>query len=1532
MHGKKGLLILALLLAPLISGFCSVSLIKAVSTPAGVVSEDINEKLLRSINMANIKETIRYFSTTYSSRFIGTEGYYKATEYIAKKFEEYGLNVTLMDYNVTVPVSYGANLTVTSGPDKGLVIPLYPLMPNNVHPCMTPPGGITGPLVYAGDGSLDNVKGKDIKGSIILMKFNSRDLWLTYASLGAKAVIFLEPDYTMPDQVATKRVNVPLNFPRLMVKKEDSPKLLELARKGAKIRLVSDMRFEIVKAYNILGLLPGTDPDLSDQIVIISASYDTYSIVPDLAPGADYSVSLAVLLELAKYFTQNKPKHPVLFVAFSGLTVSESGPIEFTEELIFGDKWETLGKNIAFMIDLQLSSRGRDLAFIQAGFFYYFVDITSTFHRWFNEKVLSEINPKIQQVWTDIYGKVPLEVTPVGIIEYMGGGMYPDACWAHVPEPYLINSESWIGATGLGVTLKTADVITSDLWGTPLDTFDRMTESSFNNIRYQYEYVLALLSFVLNQDKYDLPCTLPEAKSNKWLRRDESPPGESKMFVRSSKGVSSILIGQVVKYNYQKAKYEPVPNAIVYVEHYPRYLEFGAYGPQLFNFRIQHEYIALTDENGTFTLKGLMIGPVDGYGRGKYIATAYVIEKNGSITYAPDLGFYGAGSYPLVFEVMRGQLGTFETPRRFVVAKFGSLALFSIFYPYVLRGVEPQDAFTRSIKGIATPTMGVQVLDSKTHFTPLSYGYIYDDLRGVAMVFLPLDIKAEIVLRDSDHNFMGILTNSTEDSPMGTGFKTSYRTVFVKSTITQIAIDTFRLNNYRFMLGKSKGVSDIVAEELIGKSKEALEAAMKSIATKDYKTSRIMSLKSLYYSIRAYAKVVNMTTEILNATVFFFALLVPFAFLAERLFFHSEGYGRIIGVFLCFVIPAVILYFFHPGFSLASQVFALLMGFLTFILTMPVLILLFYRAFVHFRELRAKEIKAHEVEVGRLGKFIASVTVGIENMRKRKFRMVLTLLTLVLLSFSMIAAMSMSNFTLQAVFPGKGIRIPYNGLFIRRPDQFLPLSDNMITYITSQIPPGSIVAKRAAYYPIGVDYPSLWIVSESGKVRLESLWGLSPHQDEIDSILRTAMIKTTPPGRWFVDEDYFTCLISSRTAEKLKVSVGDTVRILGFDFTVIGIYNSTIINMSTDLDGLNSYPLNIYEATPEQRIYTYGDEMVIVPYKFVEDLGGRPYALSIKIEDPSTIRSLATEFANQLPQINIYAAIGESVYQYTVAAMSGVQGWQLLIPPLVIVALLTSNVMLGSVYERRREIHVFSSVGLSPMDVGVMFLTETIIYGVVAAVIGYVAGVVALAWVAASTPGFAPNYTSWMVVVVMLVTILTTVLSSIYPWREASRIVTPSLERRWSPPTKPVGDRWEVPLPFTLTDDAAIGALAFLREYFSTHTSEEAGIFVTRKLEFGKIEVEGETLNCLRGIFRLEPFRANIEHEAIIFFPRMENRRSMKIILNRTGGAHKHWVKSCYPFISELRSQMLLYSGYPMSRKKPYIDEGMKIIKKIKGE
>ena len=45
--------------------------------------------------------------------------------------------------------------------------------------------------------------------------------------------------------------------------------------------------------------------------------------------------------------------------------------------------------------------------------------------------------------------------------------------------------------------------------------------------------------------------------------------------------------------------------------------------------------------------------------------------------------------------------------------------------------------------------------------------------------------------------------------------------------------------------------------------------------------------------------------------------------------------------------------------------------------------------------------------------------------------------------------------------------------------------------------------------------------------------------------------------------------------------------------------------------------------------------------------------------------------------------------------------------------------MLGSVYERVREIGIFSSVGLAPAHVGALFLAEASVYAVMGAIIGY---------------------------------------------------------------------------------------------------------------------------------------------------------------------------------------------------------------------
>ena len=72
---------------------------------------------------------------------------------------------------------------------------------------------------------------------------------------------------------------------------------------------------------NVVGFLPGSDPELSNEIVIVSAHYDHLGKAPKdgFYPGAgDNASGVAVLLEVARQLSsvQPRPKRSILFVAF----------------------------------------------------------------------------------------------------------------------------------------------------------------------------------------------------------------------------------------------------------------------------------------------------------------------------------------------------------------------------------------------------------------------------------------------------------------------------------------------------------------------------------------------------------------------------------------------------------------------------------------------------------------------------------------------------------------------------------------------------------------------------------------------------------------------------------------------------------------------------------------------------------------------------------------------------------------------------------------------------------------------------------------------------------------------------------------------------------------------------------------------------------------------------------------------------------------------------------------------------------------
>jgi hypothetical protein len=85
---------------------------------------------------------------------------------------------------------------------------------------------------------------------------------------------------------------------------------------------------ESLAAKNVIGVLPGTNPALNGQALVISAHYDHLGFGwPDsragakgqLYPGADDNASgVAVMLELARLVANAKPERSVIFASFAG--------------------------------------------------------------------------------------------------------------------------------------------------------------------------------------------------------------------------------------------------------------------------------------------------------------------------------------------------------------------------------------------------------------------------------------------------------------------------------------------------------------------------------------------------------------------------------------------------------------------------------------------------------------------------------------------------------------------------------------------------------------------------------------------------------------------------------------------------------------------------------------------------------------------------------------------------------------------------------------------------------------------------------------------------------------------------------------------------------------------------------------------------------------------------------------------------------------------------------------------------------------
>jgi hypothetical protein len=333
---------------------------------------------------ARLQQDVTYLaSDKLDGRRTGTPGANDAARYIANEFSRLGLRPAdrnskryLQQFPYVAGVELGKGNILAFGPyprtnDSALQVSVD-WLPLGFSTSAKVESGI----VFAGFGitaselNYDDYSGLNVAGKIALALQGTPDgdnphgqfamlegvRWKAVAArnAGAKALIVIAKDQTFTNDRSTK-----LNYdntagdagiPVVVISRQAADKLLALSNTSleqleqsaaaktpgtnkpltGEITLAVDVVRNEVPAYNVVGVLEGSDPVLKNENIVIGAHYDHLgrggegslaARTGEIHHGADDNASgTAGMLELARVFSAQRPrlKRTLVFIAFGG--------------------------------------------------------------------------------------------------------------------------------------------------------------------------------------------------------------------------------------------------------------------------------------------------------------------------------------------------------------------------------------------------------------------------------------------------------------------------------------------------------------------------------------------------------------------------------------------------------------------------------------------------------------------------------------------------------------------------------------------------------------------------------------------------------------------------------------------------------------------------------------------------------------------------------------------------------------------------------------------------------------------------------------------------------------------------------------------------------------------------------------------------------------------------------------------------------------------------------------------------------------
>jgi len=352
-------------------------------TYAGAQPEGDLVEALKSVDPVRLGQEVKVLSSPdFAGRQAGTEGGQRSAAFIAERFGVFGLTpagtialdsqnelwtqtgpIPVAQIDDTVAVEFSS---VLGGGQRPV---LHPAVGSDYLPVLDSPSiNVVAPVVFVGYGisdparDFDEYQGLDVRNRVVMFlrgKPRNYPRWVTHVEKERiarenGAVGFLTLTGPTLSAYAARRGmgHAPLAFYNNLQNSRPLPGCWVSTAVGQKVfasqelslqelqnnidehltiqsrelgilaRLRWESRQEVGRLINVLGVIPGSDPKLREETVVIGAHRDHFGQQAGLLfPGADDNASgTAVLLEIARVLMQSHPppRRTILFASFSG--------------------------------------------------------------------------------------------------------------------------------------------------------------------------------------------------------------------------------------------------------------------------------------------------------------------------------------------------------------------------------------------------------------------------------------------------------------------------------------------------------------------------------------------------------------------------------------------------------------------------------------------------------------------------------------------------------------------------------------------------------------------------------------------------------------------------------------------------------------------------------------------------------------------------------------------------------------------------------------------------------------------------------------------------------------------------------------------------------------------------------------------------------------------------------------------------------------------------------------------------------------